>query len=162
MTDTGPEIPAASLCDMVEAQFRGTLFAYTPSMDTLDRYRLSIVREGESGHFPLWDHFAYGTAAEMERIADYLNQERLHLDNGTVIRLVARSLRPRRDQDDAPIEDVTFVVICLDDEGMAPKWTLATRRAFRTREAAETYRAGVAPGRTAIVVSGNWAGLRLP
>lgn len=56
---------------------------------------------------------------------------------------------------------LTFVVVCMDEDPMAFAWpqkhyTLASTKRFHSREAAEAYAATVAPSRMPMVVSGSW------
>lgn len=60
----------------------------------------------------------------------------------------------------------SFIVACRDDRASEDDppgdYTLATRRVFPDRAAAEEYARSIAPGREAVVVEGRWGELRIP
>jgi hypothetical protein len=57
----------------------------------------------------------------------------------------------------------TYVVICRDDSDWdAGPYILATRQVFATREGAQFYADGIAPGRDPIIIEARWHQLRLP
>ncbi len=87
-------LPHDDVCAAYERPFVGRLFAYiaTPAKDPM-AFQLSIVVEGETGHYPLPSRFAYGDEADMRKLEERLNHERLKLSWITVISLLAQSLR---------------------------------------------------------------------
>ncbi len=92
MTDISDDLLAA-----VERPFRGKLFAYVTHAEH-GAYALSIVVDGETGHYPLSPHVAYGRETEVREVAQKLNRDRLRLPSATVVQLLTQSMRnePRR------------------------------------------------------------------
>lgn len=88
-------IPDSAVCDAVELPFKGKLFAYvaTAHKSLRNRYILSIVVDGESGHYPQSYYFTAGTESDMKAVADVLNRERLWLPKDTVLTLITQSMR---------------------------------------------------------------------
>ncbi len=88
-------LPSDALCSAVERPFRGRVFAYVATQDQhiIGAWRMSIVVDGESGHYPLINHFAYGSETDLRELADRLNRERLKLPRVTELALIGQSLR---------------------------------------------------------------------
>ena len=80
--------------DLIEKVHRervGKRFCYCATEDGL-----SVVEEGEAGHFPLSeDHFSFEDPDAASRAADLLNEMRLGLSPGKAALIVASSLSLR-------------------------------------------------------------------
>jgi hypothetical protein len=93
------------ICAACESRFAGKMFAYATShvRDLLPGmpagwveghdWRLTIVVDGESGHYPLSPFVAHGTETEMQELANRLNRDRLKLPVMTAMHLIAQSMR---------------------------------------------------------------------
>jgi hypothetical protein len=68
------------------------LFCYVESHWMGSLYRLSIVEEENPGHSPVTEDIAYGTHAEMHRLADLLNRQHLGLTPHQTAIIVASSM----------------------------------------------------------------------
>ena len=82
------------LREACEARFSGKLFAFTArSLPGSNLSGLSVVVDGETGHYPLSPSVANGTRDEMYELADGLNRDRLKLPKDTATRIIAQSMR---------------------------------------------------------------------
>lgn len=81
--------------DAIEAMHKGYLIAYTSSHFVGKSFRLSIVRDGESGHYPISEDAFLGTEKEAVDEARRLNKERLKLPLESEAAIIIQSMRNR-------------------------------------------------------------------
>lgn len=80
---------------IIEAAHKGHLFAYAASHLTGTTWRLSIVRDGESGHYPVSGSYYFMSETEAHAEANRLNRERLRLPRDHAESIIAQSMRTR-------------------------------------------------------------------
>jgi hypothetical protein len=84
----------ANLAAMLAERFSGKRYALTTSLMQADVHQLTVVVEGEDGHYPV--HAVTGpvtgTQAEVQAIADAVNHHWLTLADAEVAKLVLRSM----------------------------------------------------------------------
>jgi hypothetical protein len=87
---------ADTTAGLLESLHEGHQIAYVASHYTAGVWRLSIVRDGESGHYPVSEDDAWmGTQEEANAEAHRLNRERLKLPIGFETAIICQSMRNR-------------------------------------------------------------------
>jgi len=81
------------VAEILERKHTGHLIAYAASHLSGEIWCLSIVRDGEEGHYPLPHQLFCGTIRQAFGEAARLNRERLRLPTTYVASIVARSMR---------------------------------------------------------------------
>jgi hypothetical protein len=93
-------IPSDDVCAVYERKVRHMakcldgLIAYTPHLEGAG-WGLTIVVNNVIGHYPMPVSFCFGTEAQCDQVAKYLNSERLRLPANLVTKLICQSMRAK-------------------------------------------------------------------